>query len=217
MRQLATRCVLCAALVLSALYVLNFIIGRMFFTAQPTVLRVVAETLFLKLRNDQSGFTNSVGCWSRYGGITTKSSTEYFKASETVCLRENGPREVDYSLVELGYRRLGASQRALTSNCVMWSIINVMPKDAPANLPVILSRNIDVKKLPFQVNVKEMHRKVQFSPKYWPYPYRNYAVVVYADGKATVFRKEWGLLYRDLYRHEPMSTQSNTVLRYLMP
>lgn len=107
--------------------------------------------------------------------------------------------------------------RALLRLAAAWSVAKNVPSDAPDNLPVILSRNVDPASLTNHVTYENFVRPILLVKGYAERVDRMSAIVVYADGTVKEFGIKKGIKYSDVYRNKVLSIENELHLKYLTP
>ena len=161
-------------------------------------------------------------------GITYKTSTEYFEAmlkieNEVVTNRVSMPNNFDYSkLAGVGVPPCYPGQ-TLTAANNMWSIAaNVTSEDDP-RIPILLTRNVDVKEIERVVNQglknSEFKTRITFSTMHKS-PFSNKGfVAVRKDGRTIRITKSRKGTLGELFENQdfPPRDPSKPPIVYLMP
>lgn len=143
-------------------------------------------------------------------GFNSRSSYEYFATLDSLLRNQT---DVTRSFVEMATVDRDITGKARGTG---WSIIKNLPSNPPINLPILVSRNIDVSTLSGRVDVNT-NEVVLFNDDYQELLDQRVAVVVYSDGLVMRFRRCDGISYYNFYRRRSMILDQERPLKYLTP
>jgi len=152
--------------------------------------------------------------------LSFQNSTQFFSVLAKMSRDKPSSEKFDNSWVTLNEVSpdMKTKDGCVAEKYVMWSIAGNLPNCIPTNLPILLTRNIDVSSLACEVSKEDMKKKIKLDRRYTTGYENEFACVVYADGYVKTYnlKKRREITYYSIYRGMILNCGHDNV-RYLTP